>query len=77
MHCLLGKNAGGCWVTKCGSLDGQKEVCMDGLMEEVDAGRCLVYSFGVAKDWSFEDAMAMLGCRVRAFDPSIDAPERR
>ncbi len=39
--------------------------------------RCLVYSFGVSDDWSFEDTMGNLGCRVRAFDPTIDSPEKR
>ncbi len=36
-----------------------------------------MYSFGVSDDWSFEDAMGDLGCRVRAFDPTIDAPPMR
>ena len=35
----------------------------DRLAESAAAGRCLVYSFGVGKDASFENAMADLGCR--------------
>ena len=29
-----------------------------------------IYSFGVDSDWSFEEAMAEMGCIVRAFDPT-------
>lgn len=32
---------------------------------------CLVYSFGVGYDWSFDDAMAKLNCEVHSFDPSM------
>ena len=33
---------------------------------------CLVYSFGINNDYSFDDAMAMeYGCHVKAFDPSM------
>lgn len=33
---------------------------------------CLVYSFGVGDDWTFDDDMAKLGCQVYAFDPFVD-----
>ena len=32
-------------------------------MDAAAAGECLVYSFGVGKDASFENSMAELGCR--------------
>ncbi|BFZ17473.1 hypothetical protein BsWGS_20512 [Bradybaena similaris] len=35
---------------------------------------CLVYSFGIAFDFSFDDAMGRLGCDVRSFDPSMGRP---
>lgn len=56
-QCLVGKYLGGEWLSTCGFLDGVKFVCMDGLMDAIDAGNCLVYSFGIAKDWSFENTM--------------------
>ncbi|CAG2227221.1 unnamed protein product [Mytilus edulis] len=32
---------------------------------------CLVYSFGIANDFSFDDDMAEHGCEVHSFDPSM------
>ncbi|XP_062603392.1 probable methyltransferase-like protein 24 [Saccostrea cucullata] len=33
---------------------------------------CLVYSFGIANDWNFDDAVSKIyGCRVLSFDPSV------
>ena len=29
-----------------------------------------MYPFGLADDWSFEEAMAKMGCKVLAFDPT-------
>ena len=70
--CTAGKYFGGQWLPDCGALDGHKYVCLDKFYEDVKAGRCLIYSFGIAYDWSFEEAMAQLGCTVRAFDPTVN-----
>jgi hypothetical protein len=40
-----------------------------------ETGECLVYSFGVGEDFSFELAMANMGCTVRAFDLYVDSKE--
>jgi len=56
--------------------DGQKAVCLDKkFMDNLKNDNCLIYSFGLSNDWSFEEAMAALGCKVRAFDPTISEPE--
>ena len=55
-------------------LDGVKHVCLDDLKEDMESKKCLVYSFGLSIDWTFEEAMAGLGCTVRAFDPSTKKP---
>ncbi|XP_047483806.1 probable methyltransferase-like protein 24 [Penaeus chinensis] len=51
-------------------VDGDKAVCLSSLYN-ITPGNCLVYSFGIAGDWSFDDAMAEYGCQVYSFDPTI------
>ena len=74
--CSVGKFFGGQWIDSCGALDGHKYVCLDKLYANIQSGECLIYSFGIANDWSFEEAMAQLGCTVRAFDPTIDGSRK-
>jgi len=62
--CTVGKHIGGKWLGNCGHFDGQKFVCLDKLYRVIQEKKCLVYSFGVADDWSFEEVMAGLGCQV-------------
>ncbi|XP_069986661.1 probable methyltransferase-like protein 24 [Penaeus vannamei] len=56
--------------------DGDKAVCLSPRYD-VTPGRCLVYSFGIADDWSFDDAMAEYGCEVYSFDPTIGLETHR
>ncbi|XP_043210138.1 uncharacterized protein LOC122375048 [Amphibalanus amphitrite] len=65
------------WETRL--LEGDRPVCLDPEFSIGDAGTpCVVYSFGINRDWSFDDAMARFGCEVHSFDPSIGAqPARR
>ncbi|KAK2706341.1 hypothetical protein QYM36_016392 [Artemia franciscana] len=56
-------------------MDGHKAVCLDEQIRPVP-GNCLVYSFGVNDNWSFEDAMLKYGCEVHGFDPTIGEPKQ-
>jgi hypothetical protein len=71
--CTVGKFFGGQWLGGCGGLDGHKFVCLDKFYRDVLNGNCLIYSFGIAGDWTFEESMAELGCIIRTFDPTIEA----
>ena len=62
---------------KAGVSDGGKYVCFDDTELWSGKERCLVYSFGISNDWSFEDQLAGLGCTIYAFDPSIEHSSSR
>lgn len=62
--CATQHHVGG--THKFGEEDGAWDVCYDRL-----APPCVVYSFGIADDWSFDKALADFGCEVHSFDPSI------
>ena len=57
-------------------VDGDKYVCLDEPLSLAAAhDDCLIYSFGINYDWSFDEAAEAFGCEVHSFDPSIDYPE--
>ena len=53
-------------------LDGDKFVCVDPEFSLLTTDRCLVYSFGISDDWSFDFDMESFGCTVYAFDPTTN-----
>ncbi|XP_057367476.2 uncharacterized protein LOC130688510 [Daphnia carinata] len=71
--CRLAQYFGG--VTFLFGIDGQKAVCMDPEIMPL-AGKCIVYSFGINDDWSFEEMIDRYGCDVYAFDPSLNMTTR-
>lgn len=49
--------------------DGGYYVCLDEAVKPIK-DNCLVYSFGVRDDWSFDEAMQKIfGCEIHSFDP--------
>ena len=61
------KRIGGHWLFggpgQHHQVDGDKFICLDSILKQ---NSCIVYSFGVAYDWTFEDQMDDIGfsCRV-------------
>lgn len=49
---------------------GRKMVCLDDRFN-IQPGNCVVFSFGVGNEWSFEDDFDKFGCRVYAYDPTM------
>ena len=45
------------------------KICLDEL-DRRQFTDCLVYSVGIADDWSFDKKMGELGCEVHSFDPT-------
>ena len=88
--CVVRKSFGGQWIKLPDTLqswcetqgncetwpqmDGVKTICMDKIHKYVISGYCLIYSFGLSDDWSFEEVITNLGCKVRSFDPTIEGP---
>ena len=54
--------------------DGGKSVCVNadgsGFWGAEKSSPCLVYSFGINYEWSFDSAMRDRGCEVHSFDPT-------
>ena len=57
------KRIGGRWIDAYNphhkQVDGDKFMCFDTIMRSDSP--CLIYSFGIADDWTFEDLMDSLG----------------
>ncbi len=53
-------------------LDGQKAVCLHPFQLAPPFQRCIVYSFGINDEWSFDETMEEYGCTVFSFDPSMN-----
>ena len=45
-------------------MDGSKFICLDNLYLDLKNKRCLIYSFGLSTDWTFEESLAAMGCQV-------------
>ncbi|XP_047478320.1 uncharacterized protein LOC125031504 isoform X2 [Penaeus chinensis] len=68
--CQSAETVGGLYNWKKDVLEGSKVVCMDPDVTPKKRG-CVVYSFGVEDEWSFEEEMEGYGCEVWAFDAAM------
>ena len=46
-------------------VDGDKFICLDKIVKS--NSQCLIYSFGISNDWTFEDQMDKFGRRVNKY----------
>lgn len=80
--CALAQHFGGSIVsskqdnTTLKGMGGQKAVCLHPPQLAPPVDRCLVYSFGVNGEWSFDETMEAYGCRVFSFDPSMNISDQ-
>ena len=61
--CRVLKRFGGRWITReagTRQVDGDKFVCLDKMLRRDPGEQCIIYSFGIADDWSFEDQISTL-----------------
>jgi len=76
--CQVLKRIGGHWhfggPGQHHQVDGDKFICLDPILNQ---DSCIVYSFGVAGDWTFEDQMDDLGCSVFSYDHTVSYPAQR
>ena len=77
LACHSKQRFGGSFLDFCKFTDGGKVACMDDLLEDIRQKKCLIFSFGINADWTFEDMMDKLGCTIHAFDPTVDYPKTR
>ena len=75
-RCTNIQRFGGRYLSMCHYWDGHKFLCIDEVHKDIEQNECLVYSFGVSDDWSFEKLLGRVGCKVLAFDPTVNLPNR-
>jgi hypothetical protein len=68
--CELIHDFGGVMFRNPSGIDGQKAICLDPQVAP-NPENCLVYSFGINNEWSFDEQIEKYGCQVFAFDPSM------
>ncbi len=68
--CKLSHDIGGKMMKNPSGIAGQKSVCIDPMVAP-NPSHCLVYSFGINFEWSFDEQMELYGCEVYSFDPSM------
>ncbi|XP_005102082.1 uncharacterized protein LOC101863520 [Aplysia californica] len=60
------------YICKDTRLMGNYPVCFDEPFSPIMKDKpCIVYSFGIANDFRFDDALARVNCTVYSFDPSM------
>ena len=63
IYLFLQKNFGGTLWKNTGRIDGDKWMCLDEKYN-IKPKDCLIFSFGINNEWSFDDEMDKFGCKV-------------
>nr|XP_027210474.1 uncharacterized protein LOC113803862 [Penaeus vannamei] len=72
-HCSHPKTFGG---PPQGEPGARKIICLDDRFR-IDPNNCTVFSFGINRDFSFEDDMGRYGCQVFAYDPTMGVEDHQ
>ncbi|EFA80773.1 hypothetical protein PPL_06359 [Heterostelium album PN500] len=58
--------------------EGSWKICQDSDKWHVNrSNQCQVFSFGIANDFTFDDELTKLGCKVESFDPSMSMESQK
>lgn len=76
--CKITHDFGGKFIVQgtVAGYDGQRAVCLDRKMMP-DPRKCLVLSFGMSQNWTFDKDMVEFGCDVHSFDSNVVKNETR
>jgi len=72
--CRVLKRIGGLWNRR--QVDGDKFICLDNF-DKMANKDCYIYTFGISNDWTFEDIMDKVGCKIFSYDHTVDFPSTR
>lgn len=72
----LTKSSHACTVEQFGSASADRFTGHDLCGKLLPASGCLVLTYGIAGDFSFEAALDRRGCRVASFDPTVKYPNK-
>ncbi|XP_069985141.1 uncharacterized protein [Penaeus vannamei] len=59
-----------------GKSSSRRNICLDEKFK-ISKNNCLAFSFGINYDFSFEDSLGRFGCKVFAYDPTMNKKDHQ